>query len=81
MNPSRKLPSGLIARVAIQCAYNLTPQEGSFLFSGDTHRASDAAVSPCFADLAELFTWAKAHGWERVGAGFDAAYVHTPKRA
>lgn len=62
------IPRGLIARVAIQCVCPDTGETGSFLFSGESHRASCSRVSPVYDDLAELFPAVRAE-WREVVEG------------
>lgn len=69
---SLPLFNGLIARVAIQCVCPDTGITGSFLFSGDSHRASQSRVSPIYSDLAELFPAVLAD-WDEVVPG-NCAY-------
>jgi hypothetical protein len=46
------------ARLAIQCHCPETGAEGSFLFTGESHRTPGSRVSPVFPGLVELFNWA-----------------------
>ena len=62
------LARGLIARVAIQCICPDTGAEGSFLFSGPSHRASGSRVTPVYDDLADLFPAVRAD-WQEVTEG------------
>jgi hypothetical protein len=60
--------SGLIARLAIQCICPDTGQEGSFLYSGESHKTKHSRVTPVYDDLAELFP-AVAQEWEEIKQG------------
>ena len=50
------------AKLAIQCQPRNGPR-GDFLYSGDSP-ATGILFSPIFANTAELFTWARANGWQ-----------------
>jgi hypothetical protein len=70
--------TGLIARVAIQCACPDTGEIGSFLYSGETPRAKGSRVTPVYADLAGLFAATRGQ-WAQVGHGLDCAYTFTAR--
>lgn len=61
--PHGKVFNGTLAQVAIQCNCPDTEQVGCFLFTTQSHRNKGTRCSPVFADLAELFLWAKANNW------------------
>ena len=61
------------AHVATQCRYP-DGRTGSFLFQGDVKNPS--RVGPYCVDLVELFSWCRANGWMKQGAGYTAPYVH-----
>lgn len=65
-----KIPvSGTVARVAIQCVCPDTGEQGSFLFTGPSHRTRFTRVSPLFDDLYELFKSVGPLGWHEVKPG------------
>ena len=61
---------GTFAKVAIQCKYPGTTKEGSFLFTGDSHRNPNNIRSPRFNDCAELHRYAVENGWKSEGSGY-----------
>jgi hypothetical protein len=71
-----KTPRGLIARVAIQCKHPETHDVGTFIFSGESHKADGAAKSPCLPSVYDLAQWCKANGWN----GYGPDYIYEPQR-
>jgi hypothetical protein len=64
--PTRYIPNGLLADVAVQCPDPETGKTGSWLFAGESVKASGARVSPVFIDCYELFQWALRNKWEGI---------------
>ena len=58
---------GTHAQLAVQCLCPDTGLEGTFLFTGDSHRIKGSRVSPIFEDVAEfaMFPKMREH-WEPV---------------
>jgi hypothetical protein len=63
------ISKGTRAKVACQCTHPETGKTGDWLFIGESHQQSGAAISPVFGDLVQLFEWTRANGWR--GIGFD----------
>ncbi len=66
--PHGPIFKGTIARLAIQCDCPDTGETGSFLFTGESHRAKGSRVTPVYDDLSELFPAVRAE-WEEVTSG------------
>jgi hypothetical protein len=65
---------GTIARLAISCNCPDTGIEGTFLFTGESHRNEGSRISPIFPSLYELCGWMRTNGWKEVGG----AYTYAP---
>lgn len=66
----RKIFKGTIARVAIQCIDPRSGKTGTWLFTAESYKDAENAVSPLCRDVAELSQWCRANNWQAVGGGY-----------
>jgi len=71
--------NGILAKAAIQCICPETGIEGSFFYTGKSHRIPGTRVSPVHSCLSTLYPESKKIGWVETGKDRLYEFKGTPQ--